>query len=249
MKFHIVMIKSIAALVIPTLLIIASCQRPPGGSALLEGKLSDASGVKLTLQEMDIKEIHSLDSVIMDEGGRFNFSVAVNETGFWLLKAPTGKILVLLLKAGDRVELTGSAADFPDHVTMNGPNEAMLLNDFFRNTRTNELKVDSLEMLLAIHQDSSDYYQLTQKLDDSFRQIWEAQRSCEIAFINKHPGSLASLVVLNYAFGMSPVLSPEEDFIYYEKVDSALSKVMPENKHVKYHHQRVEKERKAAAGK
>jgi len=38
---------------------------------------------------------------------------------------------------------------------------------------------------------------------------------------------------------MSPVLSPEEDFKYYQKLDSALVQVFPENKHVKFHHQRV----------
>jgi hypothetical protein len=115
----------------------------------------------------------------------------------------------------------------------------MLLHDFFVYTRLNERKVDSLEMLLVEQQDSSGYYLLTQRLDTSFRQIWESQVLYEKEFIDKHPGSLASLVVLNYAFGMSPVLSPEEDFEYYAKLDSVLFKKFPENKHVQYHHQRV----------
>jgi hypothetical protein len=156
---------------------------------------------------------------------------------------------VLMLNPGDKIDLSGSARDFPDNVVVKGPKEAMLLNDFFRHTRANERQVDSLEMLLAERQDSSDYYQLTQKLDTPFRQIWDRQRSYEMTFIDNNSGSLASLVVLNYAFGMSPVLSPEEDFAWYRKLDSALFVKFPENKHVKFHHQRVENDRKEAIGK
>jgi hypothetical protein len=110
--------------------------------------------------------------------------------------------------------------------------------------------VDSLDMLLAERQDSSDYYNLTQKLDTSFREIWENQRALETTFINNHSGSLASLVVLNYAFGMSPVLNMDEDFRYYQALDSTLSISFPGNKHVLFHHQRVmESQRKTVKNK
>jgi hypothetical protein len=188
---------------------------------------------------MDTREIHVIDSVVLEQSGKFSFNPAIEEPGFWLLKAPSGKILVLLLDAGDSIELSGSARDFPDNVILKGPADAMLLNDFFSYTRHNESEVDSLEMLLIERQDSADYYPLTQKLDTLFRSIWERQRAFEIDFLTKHPESLASLIILNYAFGLSPVLSPEEDFHYYELLDSALIMRYPDNKHVKFHHQRV----------
>jgi hypothetical protein len=243
------MIRHIALTGISILVLLAACQHHSGTKAVINGKLSDASGVSLTLQEMDIRDIHSLDSVVPGLDGTFNFNPVVKEPGFWLVKAPSGKILVLLLQAGDVVELSGSARDFPDNVVLKGPQEAMLLDDFFRRTHVNERQVDSLEMLLVERQDSSDYYQLTQKLDTSFRQIWERQRNFEMVFIDNHLASLASLVVLNYAFGMSPVLSPEEDFAYYQKLDSSLSKNFPGNKHVRFHHQRVESQEKELIGK
>lgn len=224
---------------IAIVILSASCQGPGAGIARVKGSLTDASGFKLVLQEMGTRDVHPVDSIVPGPDGTFSFALVVNEPGYWLLKAPTGKILVLLLNAGDMVELTGSALDFPDHVVVKGPEETMLLHDFFVYTRLNERKVDSLEMLLVEQQDSSGYYLLTQRLDTSFRQIWESQVLYEKEFIDKHPGSLASLVVLNYAFGMSPVLSPEEDFEYYAKLDSVLFKKFPENKHVQYHHQRV----------
>ena len=228
---------------------ITSCQLSTADVAHVKGNLPDAAGIKLILQEMDTKEIHSIDSVVPDQSGKFSFTPVIMEPGFWLIKDPTGKIIVLLVQPGDHVELSGSVRDFPDQIVMKGPEETMLLNDFFRHTRVNERRVDSLEMLLVERQDSSDYYQLTQKLDTSFRQIWESQRKYEMSYIDTHSGSLASLVVLNYAFGMSPVLGEEEDFGYYQKLDSALYKKFPKNKHVKFHHQRVTTHLRKVPGK
>jgi hypothetical protein len=232
------------------LLFLASCQHPAEIKTLIKGKLTNAGGFKLTLQEMGTHEIKTVDSIIPDINGEFGFAPVVTETGFWLLKSPEGKVLVLLITAGDLVDIAGDALEFPNNLVINAPKETILLHDFFQFTHQNERLVDSLEILLAERQDSSDYYQLTQQLDTVFHKIWDNQLDYEKTFIETHSGSLASLVVLNYAFGMSPVLSPEEDFLYYAKVDSALFLKFPGNKHVKYHHQRVlELKRKITSGK
>jgi len=233
------MLKNIAFYSIAIFVLLSSCHSPDGNKAVIQGTLTDAAGEKLTLMEMDVREIHPLDSTVLDPAGMINFHLAVKEPGFWLLKAKTGKILVILVHPGDQVMLSGSARDFPDQIRLNGSEEAIRLNDFFTYTRKNEHQVDSLEILLVERQDSADYFQLTQKLDTAFRMIWERQRSFEMDFINRHPGSLASLIVLNYAFGLNAVLSPLEDLGYFEKTDSALMKTYPGNKHVMFHHERV----------
>jgi hypothetical protein len=226
-------------LALSLLVAITSCRNQQDPKATVSGFFPDSPGIRLVLQEMDVRETHTLDSVTVDPGGRFGFRPVVREPGFYMLQSRTGTILVLLLNMGDNIELTGSLRDFPDNVIVKGPPETMLLHDFFRRTRVNEKKADSLEMKLEERQDSSDYYRYTQTLDPFFKQIWENQRSLEIKFIEDHPGSLASLVVLNYAFGMSPVLSPEEDFSYYSRLDSSLYAAFPKNKHVKFHHERM----------
>lgn len=232
------------------LLLFSSCKHHDPNTALVTGGFSDGAGLIWILQEMGTHEIRTVDSVIAGKDGTFRFSTVLTEPGFRLLQANSGKILVLLLSPGDTVELSGRSVDFPDRVILKGPKDAILLNDFFRRTRVNERTADSLDMVLAEYQDSACYFRVTQRLDTLYRKVWEGQRSCETEFILKNPASLASLVVLNYAFGMSPVLSPEEDFDYYLMLDSALSGRYPANSHVKYHHQRVEEiRRKREAGK
>lgn len=209
------------------------------GKALILGEISNADGELLVLQELSTKDIRNLDSVKLHGNGRFSFRISPLETGFYMLKAPSGKVLVMMIGKGDTIQLKGGFSDFPDQVVLTGNKEATLLHDFFVFTRKNEKEVDSLEMLLVEKQDSSGYYQLTQRIDTAFQKIWERQKAYEENFITRNPHSLASLIVLNYAFGMSPVISPDEDFSYYLILDRTLPEVYPGNKHVVYHQQRV----------
>jgi len=226
------------------MVLVIACSQQHGKMAEISGQFNDGSGIKLLLEEMDTRAFRPIDSVTLDNTGKFSFMAQIDESGFWILKAPSGKILVIRLDPGDHFTLTGSAAGFPKNIQLNGNEEAVLLNNFFLHTHQNEQKVDSLEMLLAERQDSSDYYQYTQQLDTVFKQIWDDQRKTEIDFIHKNQGTLSTLVVLNYGFGLSPVLSIHDDFNFYRQVDSALMLRLPENKHVKFHHQRVEEQSK-----
>lgn len=220
-------------------LIFFFCSRPHQDQALITGQLQKGNGEKLILTELGPKTIRKVDSVHLDTRGFFFFNLKIAEPGFYMLHAPSGKVLVLLLNPSDTVNLSGNLTEFPDQIRMKGPGQTRLLEEFFRFTRRNERAIDSLELLLVERQDSEGYFELSQRLDTVFKNIWDRQRAYELDFIDKHPSSLASLIVLNYAFGLNPVLSPETDFTCFEKLDSALIKSYPENKHVKYHHQRV----------
>ncbi len=209
------------------------------GKAFILGEISNAGGELLVLQELCTKDIHNLDSGKIHSSGRFSFRISPLETGFYMLKAPSGKVLVMMIGKGDTIQLKGDFSAFPDQIIFKGNKEATRLHDFFIFTHKNEKEVDSLEMLLVEKQDSSGYYQLTQMIDSAFQKIWKRQKAYEEDFITRNPHSLASLIVLNYAFGMSPVISPNEDFAYYLILDRSLPAVYPGNKHVVYHQQRV----------
>lgn len=216
-----------------------SCNLANRGRSTITGRLSGAGGEQFILQELGPTEVQRVDSVVADEKGSFIFKVSPAGQCFYLLQSKSGRVLVLTLDENERAEVSGGFDEFPDMTRLEGTPDNILLQSFFEFTRKNERKVDSLEMLLVEHQDSADYYVLTLKLDAAFKQIWEKQRHFEQGFIDKNSGSLVSLIVLNYAFGMSPVLSPEEDSAWYVKLDKSLNAGFPDNKHVKYHHQRV----------
>ena len=80
-----------------------------------------------------------------------------------------------------------------------------------------------------------------------YDRIVSRQKQYVEKFIRRHPGSLASLIVLNQRFGQSVILDENKDSIFFLMVDTALATRYPENKHTLKHHQRLaEKERKRA---
>ena len=223
------------------LLSFSSCSdhQRTDSSFTINGQFKNASGRKFVLQEIDLQDIKNLDSVICDDQGRFIFTYKPEDLGFYLLKTGDGKFITLLLKKGDNITITGDLKTFTREYNLTGSKEALLLKDFYDRTRVNKAKGDSLMQILKQHQYSPDYYKLTISFDTIFQHIWQDQKKLEKNYIDKNIKSLTALIVLNYAFGPRPVLSEDEDFDYYLKVDSSLMKVFPSNKHVIYHHKRI----------
>jgi len=217
----------------------AGCKTKSRNQATISGQFIHAAGEKIILLELDTKSIRRIDSTSLDAAGKFAFRTNPEEPGFYMLQSQQGKVLVLYADKGNTITLSGDYSSFPDGIIVNGPKEAELLEEFFRFTRKNEKKVDSLENLLMEGQERPGYDRLTAEIDSVFKNIWYNQREFEKAFIDRNPASLVSLIVLNYAFGRYPVLSPEEDSVYYLKLDQNLMSAFPDNKHVRFHHQRV----------
>jgi len=217
-----------------------SCQRlADREKATIDGQFLHAAGAKVLLQEMDPKELRNLDSALIDRQGKFRFSVPLTEPGFFLLSSSDKGVLVLLLQPGEQPEITGNWSTFPKEIRLTGSPGSEFLGEFFEYSSRNKERLDSLEAILVEKQDDDDFFQVAQALDPLFNAIYEDQRRYEKAFIDRHLQSLASLVALNYAFGLHPVLTWKDDPEYYRKVDSSLSLAFPASKHVVYHRKRV----------
>ncbi len=230
----------IAAWVIPLIMMAGwSCSGPGREHVRIAGHIPGAAGSRIVLQEMQVHGVVALDSLIVPGNGRFTFRPRVGEEGFWLLTVPSGRSLPVLLVPGSTVEISGDAADYPRHLTVTGPPETILLAEFLQETWKNEIRADSLENLILQRQDSADFFSLSLRADSLFGVIRSDQRALGTRFVGKHPGSLASLLVLNYAFGTSPLFHPEEDRELFLRVDSALRQNYSSNHHAGYHHKRV----------
>lgn len=221
--------------------ILISCKNKEykESSFTINGQIKYTSGMKIILQELDLQDTKNLDSVIIDQKGKFSFAYHPSDQGFYILKLQDGRFITLLLNKGENVMLTGDLKKFPKDYTLTGSKGSLLLKEFYDHTAKNRKKGDSLMEVLHTHQYSSDYYKISMSFDVLFQDIWQDQRKFEKAFIDRNPASLSCLIVLNYAFGPRPVLSEDEDFSYYLKVDNNLMKSFPKNKHVVYHHKRI----------
>lgn len=206
---------------------------------VINGKFQNASGIKVFFREVDVDSIHELDSAILDEKGFFRFKCNPLDAGFYVIKAISGEYIFLLLEKEKEVNVDADLRKQPFDYTISGSPGSGLLKEFYDLTLPNLVKADSLRSVLMQNRESPDFYKLSLSFDTIFMKIVDDQKIIEKAFIEKNQNSLSSLIVLNYKFGMMPVLKEEDDFAIYKKLDSALSMLYPTNKHVAFHHQRV----------
>lgn len=220
-------------------LICISCDRPKHGTTLISGHFIDGPGIRLILEELIPEGTVPLDSLTTGRDGSFRFAVSPAEATFYLLKTGDGKMAVLTAAPGDTLVLECDPEAFPEKMVVKGPEDAILLADFYSFSYRQKARSDSLQAVLAAHNGDSLFASLTLKSDTLFRQIWETQRAFEKSFIEKHPSSLASLIAVNYSFGVRPVLSMEVDLHWYKLADSALTSRFPGNRHVEYNSKRI----------
>ena len=206
---------------------------------VIDGKLQNGSGIRVMFGELDVDSIHDLDSMTLNENGLFRFKFNPSETGFYIVKTSSGEYILLLLEKNEEVNVFADLKKRPFKYQVDGSPGSILLKAFYDHTLVNLTKADSLRSVLMENRDSPSFYQLSLSFDSLFQKLIDNQKIIEKTFIQQNPNSLASLIVLNYKFGMTPVLNAEEDFPVFLKLDSTLSISYPANKHVAFHHQRV----------
>jgi hypothetical protein len=208
--------------------------------AVIRGTLAGGGGERLLLLELDPDGSRPVDSTALSTDGSFSFTFKPQETGFYLLREPGGHQAVVVAGKGDEITVTGGYRTMPRGLRVTGPEDAVLLNNFYEYSSRNQAVADSLQQLLADRRDDPGFAELTLRADSLFRRIWEDQKAYEITFLNEHLSSFSSLLILNFSFGVRPVMSLEEDLPYYMKADSALSLAYPANKQVLINRKRIE---------
>ena len=187
---------------------------------------------------MGIKQILPVDSSSTDDNGGITFTHTIDQPGFYLLIFPGGARLSLLMEKNEHLRISGNLKEKLTDLTISGSRGSELLMQFFRETAKNILKIDSIKSVLIKHEGTDDFLAVSLQADSAFQEIQGDQKKIEEEFIDRNPGSLASLIVLNFSFGQEPVLKMKDDYAYYIKA-GYLYKYYPENRHVIYHLKRI----------
>lgn len=212
-----------------------SCSHIRTGRIVLLGSTSGNTG-PFYLMEQNTFDLMLIDSVTPDADGRFRIDITAEQTSIYALRETNGDQAVFIASPGDTVRISGNQGLSQPALRVSGTWESELLQAFSDFSAGNLRKVDSLQILIDMSQGEDGFYELTVKADSMFIRIWEAQRQYEMNFIKNYPGTFASLLVVNYHFGVKPVLSPDADWYYYHVVDSGLMAAYGENRHTQFFH-------------
>jgi hypothetical protein len=230
-------------LIVIVIVFFTACHQNNGpvmSEITISGKMSNASDVVIHLSELDVKTIKSIDSVTLDEDGRFSFKIKPAGSMFLLISAKPGEKLILIANPGEKIHLEANASELIHTASISGSAASLLLLNFERFTQRNKGKVDSIGQVFLSSRSDPDFATIRQHLDSAYQATAEDQRRYMERFINQYPSSLASLIVLNQKFGPNAVFTEDKDIRYFQKLDSGLMAVYPSNKHVLDHHSRIE---------
>jgi peroxiredoxin len=226
------------------LLIVQAC----GGDSnqfAIEGNMSNANGEEMYLVELTPEGTNKVDSVQLDQNGRFTFEGYTNVAKFFLVQTGPRNSVTLVVEPGDQITLKADVNKMSEQYQVEGSEgsrEIMKLRKRLENTIAS---LDSLGRIFRENQGREDMTALRNRLNKESQRIIQEQKAYTKDFIDRNISSLSSLMALYQQIGpRSYVLNPQEDFNYFEKVDSALMANYPNSEPVKSLHSQVEEIRK-----
>lgn len=226
---------------VAVLMLFSACQRistPSGSGIIISGELK-GTGIMIRLSELDVKTEVPIDSALIGKDGKFRFEIKPDGSSFYLLKLPDNQKLILVADSGDNIRIEGDAGSMINTARIEGSPASAWLLDFEQFTSLNEAKSDSLAQIFMDSRSDSGFASTRLHIDSAYQEIISRQKLYMQKFIDQHPASLSSLIVLNSRFGPNFILTEENDASYFIKVDSGLMATYPGNKHALDHHRRV----------
>ncbi len=211
------------------------------GASTVSGKISEADGQLIFLEELTVDDLIRIDSAVIDETGSFAFSYFPAEAGMFLLKLKDGEFVTIILNKGDHLEIEANISTFPGNYKISGNEDSEILEKYFTETAKRQKQLDSLSNIFRSSTHLKNFYQIKLNVDSAFVKIFLNQQIFTKQTINENPNSLACLLMINQRFGNKKLFTGDDDLELMMLVDSNLMKKYPGNSHVLGHHERVGK--------
>ncbi len=196
----------------------------PDTTFSISGTIGNATGKTLYLYEMGTYERELIDSAVIGPGGRFSFAGSIENTRFMTLSHNLNS-LMLIVSPGEDVTVSADIGNMSLTAEINGSPESELAVEFNRRMARTHRVLDSISEVFRNSRGEAPTV-IEAVREDTRRQFNEEadrMREFTIDFINRNPGSLASMMALYQQIdGENFILNRTGDFRYYIKVDSAL---------------------------
>lgn len=209
-------------------------------NASISGEITNSKGVTLILDKLSARSAIPVDTITLDEHGKFQFYTTVQQQEFYRIKVANDNFLVTILSVGDSAIIKADAKNLESTYSIKGSKEGEKLKELNQFLGKLYLSNDSLKKALKQHQitqnvngyvNASNYQAvILDKRDRFIRQ-----------FIDDNPSSIASLAAVEN-------LDPEQNFSYFKKVVKGLEKTASQSEYFLNLKARVDQLGKLALG-
>lgn len=218
-------------LALPILLLWACSQKEV---VKVEGEIVNAEGKVLYFDRLNTTGAEVIDSITIDEDGRFKFKIENTKPEFYLLRLSNGKLITLLAEANESLLVYIKGVDMGKDYIVEGSKGSTLVKEL--NDKLNETK-DGLATIrkdLEAKKSDPNYSSISQNLLADYVKALQSQRDFSINFIMKNATSLSSYMALYQRLDNKTFTLNENDDIKYVKiVASSMMALYPEHNYTK----------------
>lgn len=208
-----------------------------GRTAKIDAVIADAASSDVIVKLLDINRFEVLDTVSLDEAGKFSYKVDVQkgQPEFVYLFKGDRKIASMILSCGEKVTVV---ADTLGKYTVEGSDESVKLAQVEQDYAATLAKLTSLAQRAeeAVNPDYA--LSLRQELAKEYIAYYRNR----IRYVMENSRSLSVIPVFYQTFGQNlPLFAQSTDAIHFRNIADSLSLEYPESKYVKALRQEAER--------
>ncbi len=214
-------------LIIPALtLLLFACNNQKKNAFSLKGKLKNASGETLVLEQMTRGKSTIIDSAKVDEEGNFEFQHArIPQMDFYMLRITPSNFAMLVMDSTQQITFSGDAKQLGKNYQAEGSSDTkhfISLNQILEKTKTSfdSLKQEYQATMASIKMDSLKMDSLNKLAQESYIKIINRFTPVLKRKIEEFPGTIANYIAFNF-------VNIEENLSLYEKVGDSLTARCP----------------------
>lgn len=204
----------------------------------ISGKFDNASGELLTLKELTIADVITVDSVKVSNNGKFTLKGKNNKIAFYNLYVNNANPITLVIKPGDRIHLTGDIRNLANTYQVEGSEESQWVKELTEKLNRTVQRIDSLNRVYRDSLGTPNILKTKAHLDSLFKVFENEQIEYTRNFIRAHRGALVTVMALYQQ--LTPrraLLSPSLHYDLFKEVDSVMMLTHPEADAVQSLHQ------------
>ncbi|MBN2350095.1 MAG: AhpC/TSA family protein [Bacteroidales bacterium] len=229
-KFSIIKIRLLIVLAI--LFTTVSCVNKE--KAVLRGKLENAKGKTLYLDEIDFYRAKVLDSLILGKNGKFSFGIHTKYPSFYQLRLSSNQAVNLLIKPDEKVMLTADAGNFRNTLEVTGSEGSRQIIQLNNDLEDTKHLLDSLKKVYASLPLSEENIARREILSKQYDTVYNRHYKYSIAFVLQYSSSMASIMALYQEISPGVYLFNRlRDLQFFKIVVDSLKKYYPESNNVK----------------
>ncbi len=197
----------------------------------ISGKISNADGKMIYMEELKINGSLPVDSVKIDKEGNFKFQGSTSIPKFLLLKLSEKNFITLLVDSAEHISVSGDAANFSRDYAVNGSEGSGLVQELTLHLQQTNHKLDSLVSLQTLYKERPGYTRQIKQWQEQSVEIKQQQVNYSMKFVEEHPFSMASVLALYQKFDEQNYVI--QDLQSLKVAASALQSIYPKSEHVK----------------